>query len=138
MPQIVKPGANITMTIKTQPDSLVSITATDMSSTILGVGNKIDQRIVLRDMRYDMSYTKVNFNNMPGKLSGLVTFIIEPYEDKDTGLKTFGPMLINGSGAYNTYDTVTISRKVIEPLADIDHYNRKDFPETWLFNDMQV
>ena len=141
----MKPGTNITMKINTQRDSLVCITALDKSSKLLSTGNEISLRTVLQNMRSDKSYSNVHRKEHPGKLSGIVTLYIENFDSP-----ILEPITALGMH-FKTQDNLRESMKIYDVIMttsndpserrrkpNIDYNRREDFPETWLFNEVDV
>ena len=141
----MKPGKNITMIINTQRDSRVCITALDKSSRMLSVGNEINLRTVLQNMRSDRTYSNVHRDNYPGKLSGIVTLYIEHFDGAI--LQPITDMGMHGI-KYEEKLKQVMGFEIIKStsngpgerrrIANINYSKREDFPETWLFNEVDM
>ncbi|XP_037809399.1 LOW QUALITY PROTEIN: C3 and PZP-like alpha-2-macroglobulin domain-containing protein 8 [Lucilia sericata] len=108
-PKQVKPGQEVTLNLKAQPKSYVSILAVDLSVYILDKKYDIYKTQILEDLKVDVSYIPNAYIVRPGIISGLITLTNAHYP-----VKTVYPNIVSSAGA--------------GPLIF-----RTKFPETWIF-----
>ncbi|XP_073826203.1 thioester-containing protein 1 allele R1-like [Musca autumnalis] len=116
-PTRVKPGQNITLNLKAQPQSRVSIVAVDKSVILLNSKNILRKDQIMNDLLDDKSYTRPTMVGM--------NFMLSP--DFQSGL------VILTNAKYIKYNFFEIEKSSL----DFDYY-RVDFPETWLYRDLEI
>ncbi|XP_013108378.1 C3 and PZP-like alpha-2-macroglobulin domain-containing protein 8 [Stomoxys calcitrans] len=118
-PTNVKPGQNITLNIKGQPNSRVSIIAVDKSVLLLSSDNVLQKQEIMNDLLYERTYRKQLLNgkqfiNTPGNSAGLLTFTNAKFE-------------------------IHVSLLPLVPSReDSPKPLRSIFPETWIFKDINI
>ncbi|XP_061396583.1 CD109 antigen-like, partial [Musca vetustissima] len=116
-PTRVKPGQNITLTLKAAVNSRVSIAAVDKSVLLLNSKNILQKDHIMNDLLDDKSYT-------PPRMQGSA-LMLSP--DVQTGL------VILTNAKYQKYYYMEIEKSILDPT-----YYRVDFPETWLYKDLEI
>ncbi|XP_011290750.1 pregnancy zone protein [Musca domestica] len=117
-PTRIKPGQNITLNLKAQPNSLVSITAVDKSVLLLNSKNILQKDIIMNDLLDDKSYTSPVIRGSTSALSS---------PDVQTGL------VILTNAKHEKYSFLEIEKSSLDQM-----YYRVDFPETWLYKDLEI
>ncbi|KAM7351081.1 uncharacterized protein ACRADG_004066 [Cochliomyia hominivorax] len=108
-PKKVKPGQEVTLTLKAQPKSYVSVLAVDLSVYLLDKNYDIYKTPIMQELEHDKSHTPNAIIANPGTISGLVTLTNAHY-----------PVIYQ----INTDVAGTGQRDLIF---------RQKFPETWIF-----
>ncbi|XP_046810401.1 CD109 antigen-like [Lucilia cuprina] len=108
-PKKVKPGQEVTLNLKAQPHSYVSILAVDLSVYILDKKYDLYKTQILQDLNADVSYIPNAYIVRPGIISGLITLTNAHYP-----VTIVYPNLVASAGT--------------GPLIF-----RTKFPETWIF-----
>lgn len=81
----MKPGQNITLNIKGQPNSRVSLVAVDKSVILLRSDNILKKANIMNELLYDISYKKLYpdskfYEYTPGHFSGLIILTNAKYK----------------------------------------------------------
>ncbi|KAM7352866.1 thioester-containing protein 1 allele R1-like [Cochliomyia hominivorax] len=109
-PKQAKPGKEVTLNVKAQPNSYVSILAVDLSVYLLDNKYDLYKKDILEDLENDKLYIPDAYIIRPGIISGLITLTNARYPIKK---KSSYPVLPAALG----------------PLLF-----RTKFPETWIFD----
>ncbi|KAM7352888.1 thioester-containing protein 2 isoform 4-T4 [Cochliomyia hominivorax] len=152
-PKQAKPSEEVTLNIKTDPDSFVGLLGVDQSVLLLQSGNDLDSEKIINDLNsYQTSTPYVKgYGTYPGKTSGLVTLTNAnyPYNTETTLIPkpVSTEHYIPIKGASLNAKTTTTKRPLIYTTTEItlpqtEAYNvrddkikvvRENFQDTWLF-----
>lgn len=82
-PKEAKPSEEVTLNIKTDPNSFVGLLGVDQSVLLLQSGNDLDSSQIINDLKsYDTSTPYIRgYGEYPGRSSGLVTLTNANYPD---------------------------------------------------------
>lgn len=72
-PKQVKPGQQVTLELKAQPQSYVGVLAVDLGVYILDPSYDLKKSVILNSLRSEVSVTPLYALEYPGLLSGIVT-----------------------------------------------------------------
>lgn len=84
-PKQVKPGQEVTLNLKAQPKSYVSILAVDLSVYLLDNKYDLYKRDIIYDLLEDRSYIPNAGIVRPGIISGLITLTNAHYPISNSG-----------------------------------------------------
>ncbi|XP_075152773.1 thioester-containing protein 1 allele S3-like [Haematobia irritans] len=137
-PEEAKVSDDITLTIKTEPDSFVGLLGVDQSVLLLQSGNDFDEHAILSDLHSYDSKTNVNtmLKNSPGMFSGFVTqtnATLPPYPIEHC--RTVCRRAI-GFPAFQRFSKCQ-NANIVPSVPVIHPKIRKDFAETWIFDDIE-
>uniref|UniRef100_A0A1I8MYQ6 TEP1-F n=1 Tax=Musca domestica TaxID=7370 RepID=A0A1I8MYQ6_MUSDO len=113
-PKQVKPGAEVNLEVRAQPKSLVGILAVDLGVYLLDPSYDFKKEKMLEALQQDTSRLPFLALVYPGLMSGVLTLTNAHYE--------FVPLQVD-------------SRKLPDPLGELTF--RKNFPETWIFENYE-
>ncbi|KAM7352895.1 thioester-containing protein 2 isoform 11-T11 [Cochliomyia hominivorax] len=147
-PKQAKPSEEVTLNIKTDPDSFVGLLGVDQSVLLLQSGNDLDSEKIINDLNsYQTSTPYVKgYGTYPGKTSGLVTLTnanypyntANDYDDLDADDTIYLRSMITPIMFSRKHNKITK-----RPFSNIkNHHNdiipkiRKNFIENWIFNDI--
>lgn len=85
-PKQVKPGQEVTLKLKAQPNSYVSILAVDLSVYLLDNTYDVYKETIISDLLYDQSYVYDAHIIRPGIISGVITLTNAHYPIKIEGI----------------------------------------------------
>ncbi|XP_037812877.1 CD109 antigen-like isoform X3 [Lucilia sericata] len=138
-PKQAKPSEEVTLNIKTDPDSFVGLLGVDQSVLLLQSGNDLDMRKIIDDLStYDTSTPYIRgYGTYPGKSSGLITqtnanypYSTEEYDLVDfafveelEGELQFHILSEGGSETMPQAEQVTTHLRI-----------RSNFEEVWIFH----
>ncbi|KAI8124965.1 CD109 antigen [Lucilia cuprina] len=111
----VVPGKEVTIEIKAQPNSYVSILAVDLSVFLLDPSYDLKKHDILLELANDLSYTNKAVAIYPGIISGLIT-------------------LTNAHYPYSS----TLPGTEFRPASSFPPKFRSKFPETWIFQNLEI
>uniref|UniRef100_A0A1A9W1S7 TEP1-F n=1 Tax=Glossina brevipalpis TaxID=37001 RepID=A0A1A9W1S7_9MUSC len=148
-PLQAKPGEEISLEVKTDPNSYIGLLGVDQSVLLLKSGNDLDFDVILNGLRSHKTKANYNGNNIypnPGQKSGLVVMTNAhfPYEDFDPAYKVVGfgspelpdlrdpDMYIGNRGTY-VFKGLSLPSSNVDDLATKTFKVRQDFSEVWLF-----
>uniref|UniRef100_A0A1A9W1S6 TEP1-F n=1 Tax=Glossina brevipalpis TaxID=37001 RepID=A0A1A9W1S6_9MUSC len=142
-PDTAKPGQEITLNVKTDPNSYVGLLGVDQSVLLLKSGNDIDPRAILNDFKtyeHKATLTHRNVYKIPGENSGLVVMTNSHYPYKVFNVFMDRHLYLLRAPSFNImpYSIQAVSRPSAEsftPLAEPPKI-RKNFAEVWLFENL--
>ncbi|XP_061400995.1 alpha-2-macroglobulin-like [Musca vetustissima] len=114
-PHEVRPGQNVTINIKAQPNSYVCLLAVDLGVYNLNREYDLDRTQILNELRDDLTYSPLKSKFYPGIISGLLTF----------------------TNAHYPYTEVT-DRYIPTSWGSGEGSLRRKFPETWIFQNLEI
>uniref|UniRef100_A0A1A9W1S9 TEP1-F n=1 Tax=Glossina brevipalpis TaxID=37001 RepID=A0A1A9W1S9_9MUSC len=140
-PLEAKPGEEISLEVKTDPNSYIGLLGVDQSVLLLKSGNDLDFDAILKDLQSHNTVVNYNWNNKypnPGQKSGLVVMTNAhfPYEDFDTGYTPFANLYI-GNQDTNVFNDLTFPSSNDDDFATEPVKIRQDFSEVWLFEHLE-
>ncbi|XP_037812875.1 CD109 antigen-like isoform X1 [Lucilia sericata] len=160
-PKQAKPSEEVTLNIKTDPDSFVGLLGVDQSVLLLQSGNDLDMRKIIDDLStYDTSTPYIRgYGTYPGKSSGLITQTNANYPYSTdypriyysrpasgmgfSGAMGFpGPMPQHGIRGYGLVPHILDSAQPQYSTAGLPSSSmipkiRKEFVENWIFNNLE-
>ncbi|XP_037809421.1 CD109 antigen-like [Lucilia sericata] len=114
-PKQVKPGEEVTIALKAQPQSYVSILAVDLGVYLLDSSYDLNGPEIMSDLYEETSYSPIAATVYPGLTSGLLTLTNAHYRFE------YVPGFSNGNPPY------------VKQLRF-----RQKFPETWIFDNYKI
>ncbi|XP_055839803.1 thioester-containing protein 1 allele R1-like [Episyrphus balteatus] len=120
VPNQVKPGEEINITVNTRPDSYVALLGVDRSVYQPKTGNGLSKATIFHDLnRYDARTPwSFGYGQYPGRQAGLVTL---------TNANFVFPRNVPNDSIGNYYEDGSSLESELEPPA------RKEVPETWIW-----
>uniref|UniRef100_A0A1B0ABH2 TEP1-F n=1 Tax=Glossina pallidipes TaxID=7398 RepID=A0A1B0ABH2_GLOPL len=144
-PSQAKPGQEVTLNIKTDPNSYVGLLGVDQSVLLLKSGNDLDLSAILNDLKsyksedeHQDEFSRYIYK-VPGENSGLMVMTNAHYPYKDQRIVM--SYAIHGAGPYyllSSNPEIETSRtfpEYLTPSAGPERI-RKDFAEIWLFENL--
>ncbi|XP_075152774.1 CD109 antigen-like [Haematobia irritans] len=149
-PEEAKASDDVTLSIKTEPDSFVGLLGVDQSVLLLQSGNDLDEQTILSDLHsYDSTSNFGGmFMNSPGMSSGFVTqtnakLPTPPMPMMYCRSMKSAPMVM-AAGATMSFGAPALENcavfcdAAVMPSAPVVQPKiRKDFAETWIFDDIE-
>lgn len=131
-----KPGQEVELKVKTDPDSYVGLLGVDQSVLLLKSGNDLQKDQIFNDLsQFDSSTPwSYGYGQYPGTQAGVVTMtnanhpFYQIFEmPLSLGILNDGPILVQNSVDYASQSAASGSDTSTPPII------RKDFPESWLW-----
>ncbi|XP_065357540.1 CD109 antigen-like isoform X6 [Calliphora vicina] len=152
-PKQAKPSEEVTLNIKTDPDSFVGLLGVDQSVLLLQSGNDLDSNKIINDLStYDTTTPYIRgYGTYPGKASGLITQTNANYPYSTDYPRIYysrpGPLPGNSqilSGFGGNFDVVDFKMSIntisghpsTTPIPSMEPKIRKEFIENWIFNSL--
>ncbi|KAH8271018.1 hypothetical protein KR018_000174 [Drosophila ironensis] len=152
-PLSAKPSEEVKLSVKTDADSFVGLLGVDQSVLLLKSGNDLSADAIFNSLNKYKTSTpwQRGYGNYPGQTSGLVTLtnanypynfgkiILRLYRDKGayTTLYIYRSEFTSGGRItpyFKPYFNVLYTKDI--PRVRISTVVRKEFPETWLFENV--
>ncbi|XP_023305796.2 CD109 antigen-like isoform X4 [Lucilia cuprina] len=152
-PKQVKPGEEVKLNIKTDPESFVGLLGIDQSVLLLKSGNDLDSEKIINDLNSYATTTPYikGHGTYPGRTSGLITQTNAnyPYSQDDYPIyfnRPFflplgtGPIPLESIGmtgvAQPTFALAGVPPPVLPSSSSPEPKIRKKFIENWIFNNL--
>lgn len=148
-PLQAKPGEDVKLKIKTDPESFVGLLGVDQSVLLLKSGNDLDKDQIFNSIsNYGTSTPwQRGFGRYPGQISGLVTLTNAnyPFHDEFPGIIPISmvyyspvPMSFSlGGGLPGASSFVEREHTEQQLQSPVQPVTRKEFPENWIFSDIE-
>ncbi|XP_005182170.2 thioester-containing protein 1 allele R1 [Musca domestica] len=114
-PKEAKPGQNVTISIKAQPNSYVGLLAVDLGVYLLDSSYDLDGRQILNELGSDLTYSPIKSLLYPGIISGLLTL----------------------TNAHYPFSMVIEHHNPVS-WGKFPGDLRSKFPETWIFENLDI
>ncbi|KAI8125143.1 CD109 antigen [Lucilia cuprina] len=135
-PEHAKPSEEVTLNIKTDPDSFVALLGVDQSVLLLKSGNDLDSKQIIDDLNtYKTSTPEIRgVGRYPGRTSSLITQTNANYPYSTA-------FYISDSSKFPSVEDYTdnlfVSDIVTSETETVSNLKiRKDFPDTWIFDNI--